>query len=263
MKPKLDVVIIATVRADILRLTLASFTKKLLHQFDCRAIINVDPLGETDRNTPMDIVNICREYFAEVIYKVPHKPSFAKAVQWGWQQVNSELFFVLEDDWVLKHNVDGQTFIKQFNNANVVNVVLNKYGTEKTLQSANKAVGDIKKIDDFVIVSPPFLNPSFHRTAYIKELLNNFDVNDDPAFQFDKNEKHKTNSYQSPIALWHLQKNPMIIDIGRIWRRKYFIGKGDSINRPTWYAKTDNKIKSIPRQIRYEFYKQFWRLLYG
>ena len=238
MKPKLDVVIIATVRADILRLTLASFTKKLLHQFNCRAIINVDPLGETDRNTPMDMVNICREYFAEVIHKTPHKPSFAKAVQWGWQQVQTEFFFHLEDDWILKRQIKANEFMQPMQDKKICGFVLNRTPNAESESAFS-------------------LNPCLLRTACIKEMLKSMDVNKDPEFQFNKTTNSKLQ------ILKHISNNPIVVDSGRIWRRKYFIGKGNSISRPTWYAKTDNKIKSIPRQIRYEFYKQFWRLLYG
>ena len=119
---KLDVCIIATVRPEVLKMTLQSFTKHLLNQFDCRVIINVDPAGDTENHTQMDVINLCREYFSEVIYRTPESASFAGAVKWVWQQVETELFFHLEDDWVLKRKIDKNEMVQLFDDTKVVNV---------------------------------------------------------------------------------------------------------------------------------------------
>ena len=45
---KIDITTTAIIRPEILRMTLHTFRKNLLHEFDARLIINVDPIGETD-----------------------------------------------------------------------------------------------------------------------------------------------------------------------------------------------------------------------
>lgn len=144
MKPKLDVVIIATIRAELLHMTLSSFTDKLLHQFDCRAIINVDPVGETDRNTQTDIVNICRAYFPEVVFTCPPKPSFAKAVKTAWTQVQTDLFFHLEDDWILRYEIPAQDLLALMQDPDVVSVFLNKRG-----EAATRMLDEVKYYTHF------------------------------------------------------------------------------------------------------------------
>ena len=238
MKRKLDVVITATVRADILRLTLASFTKKLLHQFNCRAIINVDPLGETDRNTPMDMVNICREYFAEVIHKAPHQPSFAKAVQWGWQQVQTEFFFHLEDDWILKRQIKASELMQPMQDKKISGFILNRTPNVESESAFS-------------------LNPCLLRTACIKEMLKSMDVNKDPEFQFNKTTNSKLR------VLKHISNNPIVVDSGRVWRRKMFIGKGDSVTNPTWYNREKINLKFVFRYLYYKLYLTYWEIRYG
>ena len=112
-KIKLDLVLVATLRPEILEITLNSFYHKLLKNFDVRLIVNIDPIGDK-RYVQQDIINVCKKYFPNIIFRTPNSASFSKAVQWGWQQVKSEIFFHLEDDWCLKKNVDAKLINKCF-----------------------------------------------------------------------------------------------------------------------------------------------------
>jgi len=88
---KIDVVVTATLRPEILNLTLQSFYTRFLRQFkQSRLIINIDPIGDK-RYGPDNILKICRQYFKEVIYRCPPKPSFSDAVKWGWEQVENRI----------------------------------------------------------------------------------------------------------------------------------------------------------------------------
>jgi len=100
----LDVTITAVRRPKILRQTLDSFFKNLFKATPCRAIINVDPVG-LDIDS-MRMVDVCREYFDEVVFNLPDEPSLSKAFKWCWSQVESDLVFHLEDDWSLLREVD-------------------------------------------------------------------------------------------------------------------------------------------------------------
>ena len=65
----IDVTIPAVRRPEILRKTLDSFFKNLFKATPCHAIINVDPVGlEIDS---MRVVDVCREYFDEVVFNLP------------------------------------------------------------------------------------------------------------------------------------------------------------------------------------------------
>ncbi len=100
----IDVTITAVRRPEILRRTLESFFKNLFKATPCRGIINVDPVG-LDIDS-MRVVDVCREYFDDIIYKLPDKANFSEAFKWCWSQVESDLVFHLEDDWELVQEVD-------------------------------------------------------------------------------------------------------------------------------------------------------------
>ncbi|MBF0261235.1 MAG: hypothetical protein HQL97_05250, partial [Magnetococcales bacterium] len=87
--PHLDVVTTATLRPELLDITYLSFTSKLLAKFPSRRlIINIDPIGEP-RATLEQMLEVCHRHFDQVIYRYPDTPSFARAVHWAWQQVES------------------------------------------------------------------------------------------------------------------------------------------------------------------------------
>ena len=64
-KIKIDLILIATLRPEILEITLNSFYHKLLKNFNVRLIVNVDPIGDT-RYTQQDVINICKKYFPNI-----------------------------------------------------------------------------------------------------------------------------------------------------------------------------------------------------
>ena len=175
---KLDVVLIATIRPEILHITLNSFKHKFLDftDTDIRLIANIDPLGES-QYTQENIADICRLYFNDVIVRMPKTSSFSDAVKWCWSQVDSDFFFHLEDDWCLKSAIDNSIIIRSFDDVNVVSVRLNLTRNSKF------------RIDKEGRVHSPSLslNPSVFRTAYIRELLSRFDTNRDPEKQFSHN----------------------------------------------------------------------------
>lgn len=100
----LDVTITAVRRPKILRRTLESFFKNLFKDTPCRAIINIDPVG-LDIDS-LRVIDVCREFFDEVIYNLTSEANFSKAFKWCWSQAKSDLVFHLEDDWSLTQEVD-------------------------------------------------------------------------------------------------------------------------------------------------------------
>ncbi len=268
MKPKLDVVIVATVRADILRMTLQSFCNHFLYQFDCRAIINVDPMGETDKNNQMDMVNICREYFDEVIYRTPAKPSFVGAMKWGWQQVETNLFFHLEDDWILKTEIDCNEITNLFKHENVVSVSIHKLDCAGTNIYLNHHKLAINWFDDLNLVFPTIsFNPVMLRTAYIKQLANKLDLQKDPETQWNAGNNH-TDNYAKPIFLWRTTNESAVIDTGSHWRKVNDIRKQGGTSTETHWQKhisksfgggISDKLRYANRMRKYYFIKRNWQ----
>ena len=262
IKSKLDVVITATVRADILRLTLITFSKNFLHQFNVRVIINVDPVGETDKNTQADMVDICREYFDEVIYRTPSKPSFPKAARWVWQQIETDFFLNMEDDWVLRSPIDVNEIMRLFNDHDTVNVLFGSVG-EDDLYRKHGNLEKIKINQRYYFRFPNLsLNPGIFRTAYIKDGLARFDVSKDPEFQFG-GQNAKSLLFPKPVFLVYATAKGLAFDSGRVWRRKMFIGKGDLVTNPTWYNREKKNLKFVCRYIYYKLCITYWGIRYG
>ena len=259
----LDVVIVSTVRPDILKITLNSFTNKMLHNFKVRAIINVDPVGEVDRYSQLDMVKICEQYFDVVVSNRPAEASFSAAVQWCWSQVETDIFFHLEDDWLLTKEIETQDMLTLFEDDNVVSIIFNKRGKPRpgttaayNFPKANHSALTNKYIRRFELS----LNPGFFRTRYIRELLTSFDVSQDPERQFA--EKKNVTSYSPPVFLRYVSKRRLVIDTGTKWKKARDFSK--SGNRPgvTWRGRNTNKFKQANYKIRYSIALFYWRKRY-
>lgn len=119
MKTKIDITMTATLRPSLIQKTLKSYWKNLFSEFkddfDYSFIINIDPVGENIK--PKEIIKFSNTIFENVIYNIPDKPSFPKAVKWTWNQCNGDFVFHLEDDWLLDRYVNLRKLVN----------ILNKY----------------------------------------------------------------------------------------------------------------------------------------
>ena len=249
-KIKIDLILIATLRPEILEITLNSFYHKLLKDFDVRLIVNVDPIGDT-KYTQQDVIKICKKYFPNMLSNMPAEPSFSKAVLWCWQQINSKIFFHLEEDWCLKSKVDVKNMLAPFENKEVVSVRLNITRNSK-----------FKAIDNLVITDAFSLNPSFFRSAFIKEKIKKFDANQDPEKQICKNIKSGLFPNPKFILYGKFNEKSLVIDTGKIWRENRSLDKWDSLgNGPSiWHNKKTSFIRKLYLNIKYRFYISVWKL---
>lgn len=251
-KNKLDVVVIAIKRPEILRLCLETFKKKLLQQFDVRIIINVDPVGE-ENYSQEDIVNIAREYFPNVISRTPKKGNFSKAVYWGWSQVKTDFFFHLEDDWLLKDYIPAYRLQKKINIKDVVSITFNI--------SSNKKYPLLYEAYHLKTFS---LRPCIFRSKYIKEKLKGFKFDEDPEKQIAKNTPSK--SFKDPkfILFGNDDEGRKIIDTGKKWKMKNAYSKWEYKSDHIVYKKSEKRhlFRAIFYAIKYWYFIRYWRLRY-
>jgi len=260
---KLDVCIIATVRPEVLKMTLQSFTKNLLNQFDCRAIINVDPVGDTARCAQMDVVHLCREYFPRVVYRTPDTPSFAGAVKWAWQQVETDWFLHLEDDWLLTKRVDAEPFVSAFQDAMVVNIIVGSRRRKKDAALVQQRIADgrLKPYSDDAKRARSFvLMPGFMRNSYFKQMADIMEQDKDPEFQYmGAPNKLITPDFPEPIFLWRTQ--PLLIDSGRKWRKAMRLGKNrECAVDDTWLQKKKGVVAEIEWKLKWNLAKMYWQI---
>ena len=111
---KVDITMTAVLRPAILRETLEKIVKHVVDDPNrFRLIINIDPIGEKIK--PKEVVKVCRRYFKDVIYNIPKKPSFPKAVKWVWENSNAPFVFHWEDDVNILRDINIGEMIKILN----------------------------------------------------------------------------------------------------------------------------------------------------
>jgi len=174
----LDITTTATIRPDMFRQTLKSFTDRMFtNQRECRLILNVDPIG--DNADPEEMHDVAKSFFDYVLYNKSATPNFAQACQFCWSETDSEFVFHLEDDWTLsrKINIKDMLFLMK-NNKNMMSLRLPKL----TLNNINKEDSKNKFISHHKLS----LNPTIFRGSFIRNVANNMNITDNPEKQLRK-----------------------------------------------------------------------------
>lgn len=250
-KPRMDVVFVACKRPEIIKLTLESFSKNLLDQFDVRLIVNIDPIGE-DQCTQNDVAALCQSYFDNVIFRMPETASFSHAVKWCWEQVETDYFLHLEDDWCLKSYIDYGRLLAYMKDDDVVSVRLSSRDNHKYESYQG----------DYVFSDAFSLNPSIMRSRYINGLLARFNTEKDPEKQFAC---RVTEDYTSPKLLVYggSDQKAIVIDTGTKWRKRKGLLKWNeaSSKNVSWVQKSACK-KRLFYYLKYNLYLRYWKLRY-
>ena len=245
----MDVVLTATLRPELIDITLRSFFNNLISQSsDVRLILNIDPVGSRDC-APEDIINICRRYIREIFYRCPDQPSFSRAVRWCWEQVETDYFLHLEDDWLLRKRVSLQPALDLFTkDPDIASVRFNR--------SVNS--------DEEPVMSPYFsLNPSIIRKKFIDEALPHFSSELDPEKQFCvmEGEKEEALSHWKFACYGAAGDTPYVIDIGRLWRKFMNLGKWEQGSSDiTWKHRNMTRYR-FAHYLRYKTSIWYWRYL--
>jgi len=248
MLNNLDITMTATIRPEVINLTLKSFFKRFLHQFDStRLIINIDPIGD-ESHTVDDVILVCKRYFKTIIVNTPKTASFPKAVKWCWEQVESEYFLHLEDDWLLKKIINKDLVLK-----------LMCDDTIKSIRFFLSRNSKFNLIDESYCYSNAFsLNPSIMRKDFIEDLLLRFDINLDPEKQFSDIDSN-SNSKIKFILYGEKSDGYFTIDIGTKWRK--FL-KFEKPNISLSKTKSWNRKALSPRNVKdfinYKIHMFYW-----
>lgn len=106
-----DITMTAVLRPSVLNQSLSTIVKNVVDNQDrFRLIINIDPIGE--EVCPMKMVKIAKSHFNTVVYNIPEKPSFSKAVKWVWMNSEAPYVFHWEDDVSIFRPIDIKHMIK-------------------------------------------------------------------------------------------------------------------------------------------------------
>jgi hypothetical protein len=236
--------ITATVRPEVLDLTLFSFYKHFLHQFgETRLIVNVDPLG-MERQQASDVFAVCRRYSSQVVSRCPTQASFSSAVKWCWEQVESAAFLHLEDDWLLKKPIRLEKVFSR-------------------LATSDDAASVRFNLSKNPATDPPLspclsLNPSIIRKAFIEQALPLFSCGEDPEKQF-----HKV----AALAHWKYfyygapGESACVIDIGKKWRHWHDFQKWQPGSPVVMWQKQPSTAlaRKLFFRAKYKLFMFYWR----
>lgn len=229
----LEITTTATLRPELLEITLRSFYNRLFFKFErTRLFINIDPIGGS-QNCYESMLHISKQYCDEVIENTPETASFSKSAQWAWSQVSEPFFLHLEDDWLLKKNIDP-------------NIILNGFSKEKKLASIRL---NREQNSDSINHHEISLNPNFIRTSYIKKALAKYNNRLDPEKQFYIDPLLSDLSNWTHILYGEPGESAYVKDIGRRWRKAHGLGKwahyGESTIWENGSITTGNRISNF------------------
>lgn len=243
---KIDVVLISTLRPELLDLTLRSFHKRFLSQFEStRIILNVDPIGESASNQD-EIVKLVSRFTDEVYPRCPSTPSFARAVKWCWSKVESDFFIHLEDDWFLKRSVSFKE-------------------VEELLVGDPQLAGIRFNLSRNPNCHPLLsdglsLNPSVFRNSAIQQLLPRFQLDKDPEKQF-----RGSALLEEFHFLYHgkPKESSLVVDTGKKWRKAHRFSKWTSNEKNiTWETLSQRGQRTeVLYKCKYRFFLWLWRMM--
>lgn len=235
---KIDITCTATLRPELLRTTLESHIEHLFKDYRkfMRLIINIDCVGSEDYRDKvtqiMDVIDSCR--FGAIKVNVAPDPHFGKAFVWCMENVESEFFFHLEEDWRMSMELDFNEMIKLFyEDPTLAHLRLSMFRSEAlTCKNWNKF---LEWNGEYFEVKPEERgaigwagHPSLNRTSFMKAVLPAIDPYTNP----EKQIKHKIHPRitrtieQFKFGSFHPQNSsPAVEDIGRQWMIEHGFAK--------------------------------------
>lgn len=220
----IDVTITACRRPRIFARTMVSFYENMLSNHNCRASINIDPIGDGDEQETLANCQIaCRVPGA---FRLPTQANFSKAFKWVWKNKgNANYVLHLEDDWELLKEVDVEHMV----------AILERHPKLALLRLPQfKADGDKMKnwnrffpwngqyfeCPEELKMSVGFCgHPSLIKREFIDNTVNFIDTTKNPEKQFHRGPKE----IMDEVAEWSYgvygtpKESAMIRDIGRKW----------------------------------------------
>ena len=230
----------ATLRPGLVSQTLESFCSNIFRDRDnYRLIINIDPVGERVKSTR--VIEVCNQYFKNVVYNVPASPSFSAAVIWCWSKTESDFVFHLEDDWLSVCKIDINDMVRILkSNDNLACLRLSKYDIPKPTTVKLFAAHYTYTGDNHFITNSNNqfgLNPVLIKKEFIKQALPIMSLHSNPEKQFRPSKNGKMNNL---INNWRFGLygvpggKATVLDNGRIWREKNNFKKPDANSFLVW-----------------------------
>ena len=241
---EIDVCLVATRRPHLLAQTLSTFDDGLFRHFQIRRIIaNIDPLfgAEDDQR---ECVALIRRYDPDAIITQPEEAGFAAAVARTWAASTADIILHLEDDWLLKRQVDPTDLEAMVTDRRVGQISFNHAGKDWSQRRKGHYCYTRGRRYTVFGVRVPFKHrvplfltaPSFFAGEFARCSATFMNPNFDPEKQFCRGLNPLLEAYVRPFRNLILGENPdfYIEDTGRAWREKRGIVKHLVEGQSSW-----------------------------
>lgn len=208
-------------RADLVKQTLSSFRDKMFKSYEnYRLIINIDHFeGHESLADPYDLLNnVVYKFFKKenVLYNIK-SPDFTRATHWCFSQTESDVVFILQEDFELLYNVDFERVQNiLINNPDIASVrfLQDKGDTRKILKNKKKVTKDCFAHNNLLS-----LNPCLFSKKHLDIITQKMNLKKGPERQFNPASSNgKTVRGFKFVTLDH-ENNPIVKDLGRPWRQ--------------------------------------------
>ena len=228
---RLNVTIVSGRRPDLLARTLASFSQRVFRHFELdQVFVNLDPFAG-DEDDHADCLNVISRHFPHAMVFQPETPNFGAAVKRLWTALPDGLAFHLEDDWTVREDITPGRVLPLMQGATRAVAPLsaehkwNGRSVFKTHKVRTKLFGITlwRREAGTFGTSPRFIDGRFARRC--GELMNP-DLNPERQMYLPHNKP--LHDFMAPFANRLLPAEdggPLIVDIGRDWRRTQGITK--------------------------------------
>ena len=244
----IDVTMTATVRPLVILRALESFQNKVASlNPDCsfRLVANIDDIGDIENHTRADVVYKMQWFFKNQLLRLPEKFGFPSALKWCFENVESEFFFNIEDDWKFLKPIDLEKIFHFMHKNHDLAILRLPYrrADENQAKQWNKFFpwnGEFFECPEELRPGLGFSgHPSLIRTAFIREIVKHLTEDSCP----EKQIKGHNPVMRNILKRWRFgvfqkqSEGPYVEDIGREWRDKMNLKKNGSYGFSTWEPK--------------------------
>lgn len=241
----MDILSTCTIRPSLFSQTMSSFYAHLINGMSVRHIINVDPIGESNK-TVCDMIAVVAPHIRPIIARYPEQPNFASAWKWCWSQAESPICLHLEDDWRLLRDISFEDVKAIFDKHPKLAALRLPYNASEKNRAKQWNLWFPWNGEYFECPKENYGggavagHPTFFRIEFIKQVWPNLHENACPEKQIGGYEnpiirailsRWKFGVYQKP------NEPPAVQDIGREWREKQGFLKDGSYDFITWKRK--------------------------
>lgn len=237
-----DVCIVSGRRPGLLSETLESLSNRVFRHLKLGSVyMNLDPIFGDEADHAACIAHFRERFPGQKIFE-PQTPGFAAAVQRLWLATTADFVFHVEDDWIALTDI-GEGAFEPFREPSIAQVSF--HTAEKNWDVQRD--GHLHRKNEYFRIAginvPKFTSrpifttsPSLLRGDFARECAQLMDVAKDPEKQFysDVNPRLQAFVAKYDNYIFSPENQPVIKDIGRVWRDSKGIRKITENSSSVW-----------------------------